>query len=222
MDYNFYCLAQKYYIGNYIQYACESLAKTFEDSLNNVTKELLKQKDITILIHKCFLKKYNEFEERMQTINNKKALSKNLIDDSSYTSGSKNIIEVPYRNNKNINQNYQQQPTFNRNANNIKDLSDIESVTTIQLPFKDTNSNHSIYSSSKKSSSSKNIDIRSIKTNNVNNYPNFNSNRNINNAYNNIVKNSTKMNYYNNINNNMNINYQMNNQNNMNNQYNKY
>ena len=215
MNYNFYCLAQKYYIGNYIQYACESLAKTFEDSLNNVTNELLQQKDIKILIHKCFLKKYNEFEERMQTINNKITLSKNLIDDSSYTSGSKNIIN-------NINQNYQQQPTFNKKANNIKDLSEIESVTTIQLPFKDTNSNHSINSSSKKSNSSKNIDIRSIKTNNVNNYPNFNSNKNINNAYNNIVKNSTKMNYYNNINNNMSINYQMNNQNNMNNQYNKY
>ena len=204
MNYNFYCLAQKCYISNYIQYYCEPLAKTFEDSLNNVTDELLQQNDIKNLIHKCFLKKYNEFEGRMQKINNKITISDKSNNDISNISNSNYIINVPPRNNNNYNAqpSFQQQNFYNKNANNIKDLSEIESVTTIQLPFKDLNSNNSVNSSSRKSNSSKNFDIKGFNNiNNTYNYPNYNSK-------------------INNINNNMNINYQMNKQSNKINQYN--
>ena len=202
LNYNFYCLAQKYYINNYIQYSCQPLAKTFEDSLNNLIYELLQQNDINNLIHKCFLKKYNEFEGRMKKINNKLTISEKSNSDYSYNSNSYNIINNPPINNNNYNAqpNFQQQNYYNKNSNNIKDLSEIESVNTIQLPFNDLSSNNSI-SSSRKSNSSKNIDIQRFNTiNNANNYPNLNSKIN---------------------NNNMNINYQMNKQSNkINNQYN--
>ena len=61
---NFYCLAQKYYIGNFITYSCESLTNLFEDSFNKITLNLLNKDEIKILIINCFLKKYHEFEEK--------------------------------------------------------------------------------------------------------------------------------------------------------------
>ena len=69
MNNNFNCLAQKYYIAKFIEKSSDSLTKTFEYNFNNIVLNLLKQNDIKKLIDECFLKKYQEFEEKMKRIN---------------------------------------------------------------------------------------------------------------------------------------------------------
>ena len=73
---NFYCLAQKYFIGNFITNACEPLAKTFESNFNQIATQLLSQKEIRVNIDKCFWKKYQEFEEKLKGLNSKLPSSK--------------------------------------------------------------------------------------------------------------------------------------------------
>ena len=78
LGHNFIYLAQKYYIGNFIECICEPLSKTFENILNNIIINLLQKKDIKKLIYECFLKKYKEFEERI----NLKTKCSNKIEDT--------------------------------------------------------------------------------------------------------------------------------------------
>ena len=76
---NFYCLAQKYYIGNFIIYTYESLTKTFEDNFNQITYDLLNRNEVKVLIEKCFLKKYQQFEERIIKTQKNISLNQNAL-----------------------------------------------------------------------------------------------------------------------------------------------
>ena len=73
---NFYCLAQKYFIGNFITNACEPLAKTFESNFNQIVTQVLNQKEIRVNIDRCFWKKYQEFEAKLKGLNSKLPSSK--------------------------------------------------------------------------------------------------------------------------------------------------
>ena len=123
---NFYCLAQKYYISNFIEKSSDSLTMTFENNFNNIVIELLNQNDIKKQIDECFLKKYQEFEEKMKNINTKITLNPNSFKDNKANSNSNN-------------NNFQIISDFS--INNSKNfLSDINSVTTIPLPMNKSNS----------------------------------------------------------------------------------
>ena len=86
---NFYGFAQKYYIGNFIIKLSEYITSIFEGIFNQNTKDLLNQNEIKILIDKCFLQKYQEFEKRVASLNIKKSFHpeklkhKNSIKDES-------------------------------------------------------------------------------------------------------------------------------------------
>ena len=138
---NFNCLAQKYYIAKFMEKTSDSLTKTFEDILNNITSDLLKQNDIKKLIDECFLKKYQEFEEKMTKINTKIVLRQNTLKDSV----SNNNSNYPkFQKNSNLTNNTpknilsDKQSITTNTPKNI--LSDIQSVTTIPLPMNKDNS----------------------------------------------------------------------------------
>ena len=99
LGHNFIYLAQKYYIGNFIECICEPLSKTFENILNNIIINLLQKKDIKKLIYECFLKKYKEFEERI----NLKTKCSNKIEDTIDQNLSYIIDESDTDNNNNNN-----------------------------------------------------------------------------------------------------------------------
>ena len=138
---NFNCLAQKYYIAKFMEKTSDSLTKTFEEILNNITSDLLKQNDIKKLIDECFLKKYQEFEEKMTKINTKIVLRQNTLKDnvsnnnSNYPNFQKNS-KLTNNTPKNILSDKQSITT--NTPKNI--LSDIQSVTTIPLPMNKDNS----------------------------------------------------------------------------------
>ena len=128
---NFYCLAQKYYIGNFITYTSESLTKTFEDSFNQIICDLLNRNEVKILIDDCFLKKYHQFEERIIKSQNV-LLNQNQFMASPHVS-TKHSVE-----NKNIYPQFSSMTgriDLSSNISSIKKnpYSDINSVTTIDL-----------------------------------------------------------------------------------------
>ena len=103
---NFYFLAQKYFIGNFITTVCEPLSKTFEDNFNQIVIQLLNQKEIRVNIDKCFWKKYLEFEEKLKGLNSKlprtntfsqkesKSSSQTNSNSSNILSGIKSVMTV--------------------------------------------------------------------------------------------------------------------------------
>ena len=108
---NFYCLAQKYFIGNFILNVCEPLTNTFENNFNQIVTQLLNQKEIKLNIDMCFLKKYQEFEVKLKSINavmkNSKSSKSSTQKGSNFSSQSESISQNP--------------------------LSDIKSVATVNL-----------------------------------------------------------------------------------------
>ena len=112
---NFYCLAQKYYIGNFITYSCESLTNLFEDSFNRLIGDLLNKDEIKILINNCFLKKYHEFEEKIKTQNNLLLIPNNLKASTQFYTNLNGSIDLSSNSTKN------------------NPYSDIKSVSTIPL-----------------------------------------------------------------------------------------
>ena len=126
----FFGLSQIYYIGKFIEYSLEPLTKTFEDILNSSICNLIKEKEIKILIDKCYLQKYNEFEERIKSFNpkiiiNQKEITVNYSNISDGTQINK-VKSMP-----------------NNNYKKLKTLSDTESIVTIPLsmPMKNSSSN---------------------------------------------------------------------------------
>ena len=108
---NFYCLAQKHFIGNFITNACEPLSKSFEDNFNQIVSQLLNTKEIRVKIDKCFWTKYQEFEEKLKKLSsilkNSKMSNHSTQKGSSFSNTSDSNAQNPY--------------------------SDIKSVTTVML-----------------------------------------------------------------------------------------
>ena len=69
---NYYCMAQMYYVGKFIEIYSEPLSKIFEDYFNSIINQLLKKSEVKALIANCFLKKFQEFEERINSLNSQR------------------------------------------------------------------------------------------------------------------------------------------------------
>ena len=148
--YNFNYLAQKYYIGKFIEYTSEPLSKTFEAILNKTMINLFKQKEIKILIHKCFLNKYKEFEERIKlSTQNSIKIEDTNDDDFSYISDKS--IKSQFSSNFFSNQNIIRKNSLKSNNNEekrIKEFSELQSVITIPISYlnsKNVNGNNNYY-----------------------------------------------------------------------------
>ena len=111
----FYCLAQKYYIWNFITYSCESMTNLFEDSFNRIIRDFLNNDEIKNLINNCFLKKYHEFEEKIKTQNNLLLIPNNLKASTQFYTNLNGSIDLSSNSTKN------------------NPYSDIKSVSTIPL-----------------------------------------------------------------------------------------
>ena len=107
---NFYCLAQKHFIGNFIINACEPLTKIFEDNFNQIVSQLLNLKEIRIKIDKCFWTKYLEFEGKLKRVSS--VLKNSKISNSSTQKNSSSITSE---------------------SNSHNPYSDIKSVTTVMV-----------------------------------------------------------------------------------------
>ena len=94
---NYYCLAQMYYIGKFIEIYSESLSKIFEDYFNNIISQLMKKSEIRALIDSCFLKKFQEFEERITRLNSQRfpEISMSSSSHSYHSSHSKKYEKKP-------------------------------------------------------------------------------------------------------------------------------
>ena len=106
---NYFFLAQKHFIGNFIINVCEPLTKTFENNFNQIVMQLLNQKEVRVNIDKCFYKKYQEFEEKLKKINSKMTRSNTSTQKESKSSSNQS------------------------NSKFVNPLSDIRSVMTVNL-----------------------------------------------------------------------------------------
>ena len=65
LTHNYYYLAQIYFIYNLISTYCPKLSKSFEIHFNELTKTLISSRKINEKINDCFLKKFKEFQKRV-------------------------------------------------------------------------------------------------------------------------------------------------------------
>ena len=63
---NFYCIAQKSYILYAIQNISKNLSLAFENRLNDFIRNIISHNDVIENINKLFIKKFNDFEERIK------------------------------------------------------------------------------------------------------------------------------------------------------------
>ena len=135
---NYYCIAQIYYIGKFIEIYSESLSKIFEDYFNNIISQLMKKNEIRALIDSCFLKKFQEFEERITTLNSQRFKEISLISSShskKYEKKPKSIDvhkELLRKDSKSTSSYSQNKSSSAISSSNP--LSDLTSVVTVPLP----------------------------------------------------------------------------------------
>ena len=178
---NFYCIAQKYYLRYIVQNISNNLSICFENHLNELVKNIIKDKDILNQIGECFLKKFADFEERIDNpknnnnnnmfnynynpfnynqnngINNIKTPEKSeVIKDSK--SNKKDNKKLPYKENTvNIKNEYSEIDLNNINIKvpnediNIDKISNLDAPKIICLSYDDKNKNNESESSSKNS-----------------------------------------------------------------------
>ena len=65
LTHNYYYLAQIYFIYNLISTYCPKLSKSFEIHFNELTKTLISSRKINEKINDCFLKKFKEFQKKV-------------------------------------------------------------------------------------------------------------------------------------------------------------
>ena len=66
---NFYCIAQKYYLSYIHQKITNNLSICFENHLNDLIVNVIQHNDMIEKINQCFLKKFADFEARINVPN---------------------------------------------------------------------------------------------------------------------------------------------------------
>ena len=177
---NYYYTAQAYYlhqniIGNY-----RNFTQTLERNINALTKNLLSQNIMQNLITECFLKKFEEFELKVNQFFNMKKIVNNDFNNNNYNNNFNANENYNYENNNYLN-NYQTNP--HENYSNIN----IQNFNTNPNNYQNMNNNNFIPSNNNE------INLQNYYTNNniSNNYPNFDDEQ----KYNNVSQNKKKSNF---------------------------
>ena len=119
---NFYYLAQKHYF-NYL-FLNGYLYKSFENILNSLIKNILKQNSIKQVVNKCYLNKFNQFRERIKVQEPLLIKAINEMNDDNEDNHSNNLpapandINNNVLNMNNISNNYNNINNNNENLNN--------------------------------------------------------------------------------------------------------
>ena len=132
---NYYCMAQKFYIGKFIEVYSESLSKIFMDYFNSVIDKLLKKNEIKTLIDSCFLKKFQEFEERITSLNSQRFEGDNLSSSLNHRISEKHSKKKDIH--KETTKNYSTSSSSKDQSSSLisssNPLSDVPSVMTVPL-----------------------------------------------------------------------------------------
>ena len=172
---NYYYTAQAHYLYHNVLGNFRNFTLSLENSLNQLTQEILNQNKIQKLITECFLKKFEEYEKKANKFFNKIDKVKN--DDK----GNNNIDINNYNEcaNNNNNQYGYQNNNVNYNNNGFNNYHTNQNETNININFQNFNMDPNDYP---------NIDNQNYNNNNKIeiNFQNFKTNNNISNNYPNL------------------------------------
>ena len=159
---NYYYTAQAYYLHHNIVGNFRNFTQTLEKSLNELTRNVLSQNELQNLITECFLKKFEEFEIKVNQFFNMKNNMNNEFNSNNYNNYNTNENN-DYENNNNYLNNYQTNP--NENYSNIN----IQNFNTNPNNYQNMNNNNFIPDNNNE------IDYQNYFTNNniSSNYPNI-------------------------------------------------